>query len=406
MNTVAVVGGGAAGLMAAGTAARFSDVTLFERNEKQGKKLYITGKGRCNFTNAVAPEEFLRSVVRNPKFLYGAINKFTPDDAMAFMESRGVRVKVERGNRAFPVSDKASDITKALTAYCKENGVSFALNTYICAVNKTEKGYEVKTSDGEIRLFDKVILACGGKSYPSTGSDGNGYALARNLQHKIIEPRASLIDIKLKDNVKALEGLSLKNVSVSIVVNDKTYEEQGEMLFTADGVSGPIILTLSSYLSRIDYNGSVLRIDLKPALDKETLDKRILRDFDKYKNKFFRNALDDLLPSRLIMYIVERTGIESDKYVNSITKEERAKLVSVLKGLTFTVDSAGALSNAVVTSGGVDVSQVNPSTMESKLCKGLYFAGEMLDVDALTGGFNIQIALSTGYTAGISVGRE
>lgn len=404
MNSVAVVGGGAAGLLAAGIAARFSDkVTLFDRNEKLGKKLYITGKGRCNFTNVVPPNEFLNSVVRNPKFLFGAINRFTPYDAVELIEEQGIKTKVERGNRAFPLSDKASDITKALTALCREGNVEFRLGTYIGSVSKNNETFEL-TSTAEKYFFGKVILACGGMSYPSTGSDGNGYELARKLGHKITEPRVSLVDIKLYDEVKELEGLSLKNVSAKIELKDKSFSESGEMLFTDDGVSGPIILTLSSYISRFDLKGALLKIDLKPALDVETLDKRILSDFKSCQNKFFKNALDELLPGKLIPFIVKRSGISPLKPVNSVTREERQSLVNALKSLTFEVKGLGGFDRAVVTSGGVDVREVNPKTMESKIVSGLYFAGEMLDIDALTGGFNIQIAFSTGYVAGLSAG--
>ena len=398
---IIVIGAGPAGLIAAAEAAKSGCITrLFERNEKPGKKLYITGKGRCNVTNMCSPREFLDNVVTNPKFLYGAINSFTPQNTIALIESMGVKTKIERGNRVFPLSDKASDITKALVKNAQKYGVIFQ-NVDVIDVIKVENGFEIVSQNGN-HYCDKVIFACGGVSYPATGSNGDGFKLAKNLGHEITELRPALVPIKLKEDVKTLMGLSLKNVTATVGEGKKAKSLFGEMLFTANGVSGPIILSLSSYINKSDVKGKKLFIDLKPALANDVLDKRILSDFAKFKNKAFKNSLDELLPKSLIPYIVERSKIKADKPVNSISKEERARLVSLLKGLDFTIDELYAIDSGIVTSGGVEVSKINPKTMESKIHKGLYFAGEMLDVDALTGGFNIQIALSTGYIAGKS----
>ena len=401
MKTV-VVGAGPAGLIASATAGyNGSEVILLERNEKPGKKLYITGKGRCNFTNDCSPREFLENVVTNPKFLYGAINAFTPLDAINLIESMGVPTKVERGNRAFPASDKASDITKALVNYAQHASVQFKRENVV-SISKNADKFEVRTESGTIDC-DRVILACGGVSYPATGSNGDGFALAKSFGHTVTELRPALVPVKLCEDVKSLMGLSLKNVSVTVGEGKSKKSLFGEMLFTAYGVSGPIVLSLSSFINKQSVNDVKLFVDLKPALNEEVLDKRILGDFEKYKNKSFKNALDDLLPKSLIPYIVSRSEIAPNKPVNSISKQERSRLVSLLKGLDFTIDELYPVETGIVTSGGVSVDEINPKTMESKLVKGLYFAGEMIDVDALTGGFNIQIALSTGYLAGSSV---
>lgn len=402
MRTV-VVGGGPAGLMASASCAYCGGQTvLIERNEKPGKKLYITGKGRCNVTNACTPREFLEKVVTNPKFLYGALYAFTPEDTINILESNGTKTKVERGNRVFPLSDKASDVTKAFVKYAQNAGVVFEQGN-VTEIVKNGEVFRVVTNEKTYEC-DNVILACGGVSYPSTGSNGDGFKLAKALGHTVTAIRPALVPIHLKEDVKSLQGLSLKNVSVTVGVGKNSYTQFGEMLFTDKGVSGPVILSASSLINKINYVGTPLCIDLKPALDESTLDKRILSDFDKYKNKRFRNSLDDLLPKSLIPYIIERSGINPDKPVNSVSREERAVLVKLLKCLNFTISALGSVEQGIVTSGGVNVSEVNPKTMESKIVKGLYFAGEMLDVDALTGGFNIQIALSTGYLAGTNAG--
>ena len=403
---IAVIGAGPAGLLAAAEAAKAgANVTLFDKNEKAGKKLYITGKGRCNVTNMRSPGEFLEFVVRNRKFLYGAIYSFSPENTVELIESSGVKTKVERGNRVFPQSDKASDITKALVKNAERYGVKFSYNSEISDVSKVNDMFFITSRSGKER-FDKVIVACGGMSYPSTGSTGDGYAFAKKFGHKIVELRPALVGLTLKESVKALRGLSLRNVTATIDGGGVNESRFGEMLFTASGVSGPIILSLSSFVNRVgNVNDMTLSIDLKPAMSAEELDKRVLSDFNKNINKRFKNSLDELLPKSLIPYIIGVTGISSEKPLNSVTKEDRAKIVETLKNLKFGVAALGSLNEAVVTSGGVSVSEVNPKTMESKLVHGLYFAGEVLDVDALTGGFNIQIALSTGFVAGKSAGQ-
>lgn len=393
---VAVIGGGPAGLMAAGTAGTYAETVLFERNEKTGKKLYITGKGRCNVTNTARGAEFLKNVVHNAKFLYGAIHAFDCEDTIRLLEGYGTETKIERGGRVFPVSDKSSDVLRALNAYCRSSGIRYCLNERVLTLEK-DACFRI-TTEKQIYEADRVVLACGGRSYPVTGSTGDGYRLAAGFGHTIVPTRPALVPLLLEENVLPLQGLSLKNVALAAEVGGKTYREFGEMLFTANGVSGPIALTMSSYLP--DAEGIVLHLDLKPALCTQELDARVLSDFHKYGNKRFKNALDDLLPKSLIPYTIARSGIDAEKQVNVVTKEERNTLVGLLKDLTFTVSAKDGLDRAIVTAGGVDVKEVNPKTMESKLVEGLYFAGEMLDVDALTGGFNIQIALSTGYLAG------
>lgn len=403
---IAVIGAGPAGLLAAAEAAKAgANVTLFDKNEKAGKKLYITGKGRCNVTNMRSPGEFLEFVVRNRKFLYGAIYSFSPENTVELIESNGVKTKVERGNRVFPQSDKASDITKALVKNAERYGVKFSYNSEISDVSKVNDMFFITSRSGKER-FDKVIVACGGMSYPSTGSTGDGYAFAKKFGHKIVELRPALVGLTLKESVKALQGLSLRNVTATIDGGGVKESRFGEMLFTSSGVSGPIILSLSSFVNRVgNVKDMTLSIDLKPAMSAEELDKRVLSDFNKNINKRFKNSLDELLPKSLIPYIIGVTGISPEKPLNSVTKEDRTKIVETLKNLKFGVAALGSLNEAVVTSGGVSVSEVNPKTMESKLVHGLYFAGEVLDVDALTGGFNIQIALSTGFVAGKSAGQ-
>lgn len=400
----AVVGAGPAGLIAAATAAAGSDVTLFERNEKPGKKLYITGKGRCNVTNLCSPREFLEKVVRNPKFLYSAIYTFTPEDTVNLIETNGVKTKTERGNRVFPASDKASDVTKALVSNAMKTGVQFVYENVV-SLSRKDGLFRLITSGAEY-FFDKVILACGGVSYPSTGSNGDGFKLAESMGHTVTKLYPALVPVNFCEDVKSLQGLSLKNVEVTVSDGRKSESLFGEMLFTSRGASGPVVLSLSSLINRLDVKHVTFSIDLKPALDYEKLDKRVVSDFTKFKNKQFKNSLDEMLPKSLIPYIIDVSGINPDKPVNSVTKQEREKLVNLLKNLSFTVDSLGSIAEGIVTSGGVSVDEVNPKTMESKLVKGLYFAGEMLDVDALTGGFNIQIALSTGFAAGTSASKS
>lgn len=401
---VAVIGGGPAGMMAALSAAENgADVTLFEKNEKLGKKLYISGKGRCNITNDCSPRDFFRNVATNPKFLYGAINKFSPQDTMDFCTSHGLAVKTERGNRVFPATDKSVDVIKLFSKQLEKIGVKVVLNTPVTALECQKNGFLLNTIS-DIVCFDRLIVATGGISYSSTGSTGDGYKFAASLGHNIISPKPALCRILAK-NTKALEGLSLKNVTVSVVCEQGSFGEFGEMLFTDDGLGGPAVLTLSSRINKLTLTDAYISIDLKPALDRDKLDARILRDFSQKSNKNFINSLDDLLPERLIKAVALQSGIPFDKKVNVVTAAERARLVQTLKDLRFDFVGLDETEYGIVTSGGVDVSEVNPSTMESKLHKGLFFAGELLDVDAFTGGFNIQIALSTGYVAGVNAAR-
>lgn len=399
-KTVCVIGGGASGLLAAGRAAELgARVTLIERNEKLGKKLYITGKGRCNLTNLCERGDFFSCVLRGDKFLYSAVSRFSPVEVMRFFEERGVPLKVERGNRVFPVSDKSSDIIRALTRYAADSGVDVRLNERVVSVLHENGVFEVKTADKTLK-FDKLLLATGGLSYPSTGSTGDGYAFARALGHSVSRCSPSLVPILVCEDVSALRGLSLKNVELSVLRGDKTVcSEFGEMLFTDNGVSGPVVLKFSAILSGEPLKGLLLSLDIKPALTAEALDNRVLRDFSESNNKRFKNALDGLLPKSLILYVIQRSGIDPEKQINSVTREERLRLVGLLKGITFRVGGLGGFDEAVVTRGGVELSCVNPKTMESKICKGLYFAGELLDLDAYTGGFNLQIAFSTAYAA-------
>ena len=406
---VAIIGGGASGLICAYfCAVNGNDVTLFEKNEKCGKKIYITGKGRCNLTNLVEPNEFLPNVVNNSKFLTSAIYSFSPIDTINFFENGGMPCKTERGNRVFPVSDKASDVTKCLENYCKNVGVKFVFNTEIenlLVNNGTMSGIIYA---GTKEYFDKVVVCTGGFSYKSTGSSGDGYKFARTVGHTIVEPKQALCGLNVVgDFYKQLQGLTLKNVGLSIFNGDKLVKNLfGEMLFTHFGISGPIVLTASSFINRLDLSKVKLVLDLKPALTYEQLDARLLRDFDTNKNRNLANYLKELLPSALIPVIMERSQIANDKKINSLSKEERKRLLTAVKNFNIIVSSLRDFTESIITSGGVDVRQINPKTMESKLIKGLYFCGEVLDVDALTGGFNLQIAFSTGYLAGNSIKDE
>lgn len=402
---VAIVGGGASGLIAGGySAMNGNETVLIEKNEKLGKKIYITGKGRCNVTNAVSPEEFLNNVVSNPKFLLSAIHSFSPSDMMNLLESYGTRLKVERGMRVFPISDKASDITKALANFAYSCGVDVRLNTECSRLiikDKTIKGLEL--TSGEIIEADRVIVATGGYSYRSTGSTGDGYSFAKEVGHSLVELKPSLVGITLKSkDISTLSGLTLKNVKLNVydAAGKVISSGFGEMLFTHTGISGPIVLTASAYINRKNLSGTSVGIDLKPSLDIKTLDNRVISDFKKYNNKIILNSLDELLPKSLIPFVVDYADLDGYKRANSITKEERGRLVNALKDLRFEIEALGDINTAIVTSGGVSIKEINPKTMESKLIKGLYFVGEVLDVDALTGGFNLQIAFSTGYLAG------
>lgn len=404
---IIVVGGGAAGMMAAVSAAEYAHhVILIEKNEKLGKKIYITGKGRCNFTNACDINDFFSSIIRNPKFLYSSLYGFSNTDVMEFFELHGMPVKVERGGRAFPVSDHSSDVIKTLSDYLKLLGVEIRLNTKLeKLVIDNNKISGVITDKGKLKA-DSVILALGGKSYPSCGADGDTWRIFKDYDIKINQAMPSLVPLNCKEAyVSELQGLSLKNVKLTLTVqNNIRYSERGEMLFTHFGISGPLVLSSSCYLSSEDYaTEPKVSIDLKPALDEKTLDERILSDFAEIKNKQFKNSLNKLLPAKLIPVVIMLSGINPDKPIHEITREDRKKLVYVLKHLTMTISGNRGFNEAIITRGGIDVSEINPKTMELKKIKGLFVAGEMIDVDALTGGYNLQIAWSTGHLSGISV---
>lgn len=403
---VAVVGAGASGLVAAYAAARNGNaVTVFEKNEKSGKKIYITGKGRCNLTNDVPPQEFLEHVVNNPKFLRGAIYSFSPEDIKKLLEDGGLRLKTERGNRVFPESDKASDVTKCLEKLCKKVGVEFIFNTKVDKIEHLDSTLFDIIAQNKHYLFDKVIVCTGGLSYPLTGSTGDGYSFAEKFGHSVTDLKPALCGLNLKGNYFAeMQGLSLRNVTLEVLCGSSViYKELGEMLFTHFGVSGPLILTASSLINRLDLNSVLLKVDLKPALNLKQLDDRVLKDFSASPNKDISVVLKALLPSAMITEVLRRCSIDPKKKVNSVSRAERAALITVIKGFEMRVASLRDFSEAIVTSGGVNVSEINPKTMESRLVKGLYFCGEVLDVDAFTGGFNLQIAFSTGFAAGNSI---
>ncbi|MGN0453232.1 MAG: NAD(P)/FAD-dependent oxidoreductase [Ruminococcus sp.] len=408
MTKILVIGAGAAGLMAAGKAAELgSEVTLLEKNKRTGRKICITGKGRCNVTNNCPNNIFIENVSRNSRFLYSAINSFATADTMSFFEDLGVPLKTERGNRVFPESDRAIDIANALERYAKMNGVRIIPET-VCKSLIAENG-EVKgavDTKGNVYEADSVIIATGGKSYPLTGSTGDGYKLAASVGHSVISPAASLIPLvctggSLKD-CGDMQGLSLRNVSVSLMRDDKeVYSDFGELLFTHFGISGPTVLSASAHMEK-PYTRYSLKIDLKPALSCEKLDARLLSDFDKYKNREFANSLCDLLPSSMIPVVLRRLSFVQGLRTNSVTKEQRAVLLHLLKNFTLEISDTRPIDEAIITRGGVSVKEINPATMQSKLIKGLYFCGEVIDVDAYTGGFNLQIAFSTGFLAGQS----
>ncbi len=429
---VIVIGGGPAGMIAAIFAARGGgDVTLIEKNEKLGKKLYITGKGRCNITNACDTQDLFSSIISNPKFMYSGFYSFSNYDIMTFFEELGLKLKVERGDRVFPVSDKSSDVISALIKELNRLGVSILLNREVAKITTKEDnivGVEIKNSNRQVIKCDKAIVATGGISYSITGSTGDGYRFAKNMGHDVSRTYPSLVPFNIKEThiFKELQGLSLRNIEIRISLKDserdkaktpdkgnlaskdkskdkEIYKEFGELLFTHFGVSGPVILSASTYCTRyLPKHELLLKIDLKPALTYEQLDDRILRDFADISNKQFKNSLDKLLPRKLIPVIINLSKIDPDKQINVITKEERQNLVGLIKGFELHIVSTREYKEAIITKGGVDVGDINPSTMESKLVSGLYFAGEVLDVDALTGGYNLQIAWSTGYLAGSS----
>lgn len=403
MRKIAVIGGGAAGMTAAGKAASMgAEVTLFEKNSRVGMKLGITGKGRCNITNDADIEDFINMYPRNGKFLYSALYNFTNRDIIALVEKEGVKTKVERGGRVFPQSDNARDVVEALKRYAEKNGAKIVNDAAVDIITADNRVKGVKTGKGSFD-FDTVIICTGGKSYPKTGSTGDGYKMAEKLGHTIIEPTASLIPLITEEKwVKDIMGLSLRNIRITAYnqKNKKVFSDFGEMLFTHFGISGPVVLSMSAYLKNVGKEKYRVEIDLKSALDEEKLMARINRDFEKYAKRHIINALDDLLPKALIPIVIHLAQIEPHKSVNDISKAEKLSLVHTLKRLPVTVTAKRPVEEAIVTRGGVSVKEINPSTMESKIVKGLYFAGEVIDIDGYTGGYNLQAAYSTGYLAG------
>ena len=410
MRKIIVVGGGAAGMMAAVTAARKGkNVLLLEKNEKLGKKLFITGKGRCNITNSAEIDELFSAVVSNPKFLYSSFYSLTNDQVIEFFEELGVKTKVERGGRVFPESDHSSDVIRALEQELKRLGAEIRLRTEvkeILAEGGRAKG--VRLSSGEKLNADAVIIATGGISYPSTGSTGDGYRFAQECGHKVTDLSPALVPMEVEEwYAKELMGLSLRNIEIKITDGKKKlYEEFGEMLFTHYGVTGPVILSASSIVGKkLKEHPLTLHIDLKPALTEEQLDKRVLREFEANHNRQFKNAVDSLFPAKLKPVIVELSGIPEEKKVNEVTKEERLRFVRMIKDFSMTLTAMRGYNEAIITKGGVSVKEIDPGTMESRLVNRLYFAGEVLDLDAVTGGYNLQIAWSTGYLAGMNAGE-
>lgn len=412
MKTI-IIGGGPAGMISAITSAKQGNETiLLEQNNSLGKKLLITGKGRCNITSSLDMDEFIQNIPGNGRFLYSAFQNFTNQDIIDLLKNNGLEVKTERGNRIFPVTDRAVDVLNCLIDELKKNSVKIKTNSKVSRILVEEnKVNGVELENSEKISCDKVILATGGKSYSLTGSDGNGYNLAKKIGHTITEIKPSIVPLKADEYLcQSMQGLSLKNVKITIKdeeKNKKIYDDFGEMLFTHFGVSGPTILSSSAHLVRYKNIDELFRnnkikliIDLKPALSEEELDSRILRDWNELKNKEFKNSLNKLLPQKMIKTIIELSNISEFKRVNEITKEERLNLVKIIKGLTINIKGFRPIEEAIVTAGGISIKEINPKTMESKIVEGLYFAGEIIDVDAYTGGFNLQIAYSTGYTAG------
>lgn len=415
MTNVCVIGGGAAGMMAAIAAAENgAKVTILEKNEKLGKKLFITGKGRCNLTNACDREDFFKNVFGNNKFLFSSFDNFDNQAVFDWFEAHGCKCKVERGNRVFPESDKSSDVIKALKDEILRKHVSVFYNCTCTGIEASDSGFKVSTlENGRKRqmAFDKVIICTGGLSYPQTGSTGDGYRFAEHFGHSMTPTVPSLVAVETEEDFpKRLMGLSLKNVSLTLIQKGKKiYKDLGEMLFTHFGVSGPLVLTSSCYIADAERYGKeipVMVLDMKPGMSVEELDARILKDFGKQENKNFENSLDGLLPQSMVPEIVKLSGIDPYKKVNSVTKEERRHLAELLKGIELHVSGLRSFPEAIITKGGVALKEINPKTMESKLCPGLYFAGEVMDLDAVTGGFNLQIAWSTGFAAGTAAAEQ
>ena len=400
---IAVIGAGAAGMMCAIYAIQNgAQVTVFEKNDRVGKKLAITGKGRCNVTNDCDNQELLKNVISNPKFIYAAFSNFSSQDTKAFFEGLGVELKTERGRRVFPVSDKAMDIVTALKRCMLDYGAVLKQERVIKIIKEKGKVTGVKT-DREEYTFDSVVLATGGVSYPQTGSDGDGFRFAKELGHTVTPLVPSLVPLETTEDVSEIMGVSLKNVTLRVKNNQSgkiLFEEMGEMLFTHFGISGPLVLSASCHMAKMERGKYSVIIDFKPALDTKTLDTRVLSDFSKQLNRDFQNSLGALLPSKIIPFMVRKSGIKGDTKVNNITKEQRSSLINVLKNLTLEISGFRPIKEAIITQGGISVNEINPSTMESKIVKNLYFAGEIIDVDAYTGGYNLQIAFSTGALAG------
>lgn len=407
MRKIIIIGGGAAGLIASATAAgRGENVTVIEKNSRPARKVMITGKGRCNVTNACFDlDDLINSVVTNKRFMYSAFSSFMPYDTIALIEEMGVPTKIERGNRVFPESDKAVDIVDALVKNAKQNGVKFVEGTVTSFNTENNVIKSVNLDDGTVVDGDAFAICTGGLSYQSTGSTGDGYRLAESVGHSITDIEPALISLVASNGfVPKLQGLSLRNISIKLLDGEKEiYSDFGEMLFTHYGVSGPVILSASSHMTHPKEHNYKIVIDLKPALDEQTLDKRIQRDFAENTNKDFINSLSKLLPNKLIPVIVKLSGIEPSEKVNQITKAQRQNLVSLLKNFTVNISDFRPINEAIITSGGVDVKEINPKTMGSKIVDNLYFAGEVIDVDAYTGGFNLQVAFSTGYLCGMNI---
>lgn len=404
-SKVAVIGAGPAGIIAAGScSSNGNNVTLIEKNEKIGKKLFITGKGRCNITNASSIENFMDNIISNNSFLYSALYSFNNIDIINLLNRYGLKTKVERGNRVFPVTDKSSDVIKTLEKFLNNNNVNILLNTKVKDVDNKDGKFLLKYNDGNIEIFDKLIIATGGMSYPQTGSTGDGYKFAKKLGHTITPLKPALVPSEVAEKwASNLQGLTLKNVKLKAYLKgEKIFEDFGEMLFTHFGISGPIVLTMSNFINKYPNKNIKIYVDLKPALTYEKLDTRILKDFEKYQNKIIKNGMIDLLPQKLIPIILKLSNIDEKKIINQITKEERLKLIENIKNLPLTFIKFRPIEEAIITSGGISTKEINSSTMESKQVPGLYFAGEIIDVDALTGGYNLQIAYSTGYLAGIN----